>query len=263
MSDPPKKLGSLKDRIAAFENKGPAPVPAAAPVPRPKPAGGVSWKPKAPSPPSSPPAPDNAERKLAGMSAEDAKESIGKGGSLKERMAALQGRGAFGGLPGAAPVAPPKPAVEKPKWKPPPRPIASPPIDDVADVAPEAPHASPPTTAADSQEESKTAEPSGEAEPSPSRAEEAQESQEPDPEEEERQRRAAIAARMARLGGARVGMGPPPIFGKKPEVKKAETPKEEAKEEELRAPEERSEGLSPPATELVTERGTFFLTDSV
>ena len=36
-----------------------------------------------------------------------------------------------------------------------------------------------------------------------------------DPEEEERQRRAAIAARMARLGGARVGMGPP-VFGKKP-----------------------------------------------
>ena len=39
-----------------------------------------------------------------------------------------------------------------------------------------------------------------------------------DPEEEERQRRAAIAARMARLGGTRVGMGPP-IFGLKPEVK--------------------------------------------
>jgi hypothetical protein len=39
-----------------------------------------------------------------------------------------------------------------------------------------------------------------------------------DPDEEERQRRAAIAARMARLGGMKVGMGPP-IFGRKPEIK--------------------------------------------
>ena len=50
---------------------------------------------------------------------------------------------------------------------------------------------------------------------------------EDDPEEEERQRRAAIAARMAKLGGARVGMGPP-VFGRKPDVpKKPEVRKEE------------------------------------
>lgn len=36
---------------------------------------------------------------------------------------------------------------------------------------------------------------------------------EDDAEDEERKRRAAIAARMARLGGARFGMGAPPAFG--------------------------------------------------
>jgi hypothetical protein len=40
-------------------------------------------------------------------------------------------------------------------------------------------------------------------------------------EEEERQRRAAIAARMARIGGARVGMAPP-VFERKKSVPKPE-----------------------------------------
>jgi hypothetical protein len=40
-----------------------------------------------------------------------------------------------------------------------------------------------------------------------------------DPEEEERQRRANIAARMARLGGARLGMAPT-VLGKKPPVRR-------------------------------------------
>jgi myosin tail region-interacting protein MTI1 len=51
-------------------------------------------------------------------------------------------------------------------------------------------------------------------------AAEGEQTAEEDPEEAERQRRAAIAARMARLGGARVGMAPmfggPPPVGKKP-----------------------------------------------
>lgn len=112
MSDPPRpKPGSLRDRIAAFENKGPAQAAPAPPAPRPKPR---EWKPKpvAASPPGSPSAtPDAAvtssatpdephgARKVGGMSASDAKESIGMGGSLKERMAALKGMGAFGGAP--------------------------------------------------------------------------------------------------------------------------------------------------------------------
>ena len=66
---------------------------------------------------------------------------------------------------------------------------------------------------------------------------EAKEEGEPDPEEEERQRRAALAARMARLGGARVGMGPP-IFGRKPDVPPKKIQREEPKvvEEEVPKP---------------------------
>ncbi|KAF9222963.1 hypothetical protein BS17DRAFT_665123, partial [Gyrodon lividus] len=131
MSDqsPPSKPkpGSLRDRIAAFENKaGSTPPGVASSVPRPKPVG-LQWKPKHPSPPTSPDRPQMGERKVAGsggMSASDAMESIGRGGTLKERMAALQGKGAFGAAP---PPMPPKP-MEKPKWKPPP--VVSPPADE-------------------------------------------------------------------------------------------------------------------------------------
>ncbi|THH32406.1 hypothetical protein EUX98_g1752 [Antrodiella citrinella] len=229
MSDPPKKLGSLKDRIAAFENKGTGPAPAPAPVPRPKPASAATWKPKPPTPPDSPRASlDSADRK-AGMSAADAKESITKGGSLKDRMAALQGRGGFGGSP--PPVAP-KPALEKPKWKPPP--VVSPPTDDEdEDEAVAAPVAKPPVVSppvADVEHEHEPAPKASEdteAEaPAPTEEEEGE--KEVDPQEEERQRRAAIAARMARLGGARVGMGAPPIFGKKPDVEGAKPKAEDA-----------------------------------
>jgi hypothetical protein len=226
---PPKpKPGSLRDRIAAFEKPaaaGPAPGP---PAPRPKP-GGLSWKPKVPSPPSSPSgvdAPAPSERKVGGMSASDAKESIGKGGSLKERMAALQNRGGFGAPP---PVAP-KPALEKPKWKPPPV-IA--PVDNDEDDLPRGESSnSPPTHSVHTVEE----EPAKEADDgdSPPKAE-AEEPVENDEEEEERQRRAAIAARMARLGGARVGMAP--VFGKpalkRPELKDESAPITSPKDESV------------------------------
>ena len=144
-------------------------------------------------------------------------------------MAALQGLGVFGGGPAAA--LPPKPA-EKPKWKPPPQVAVVPPVtgdDDEADgaEADNKPAISPlrppsddivavlskhpqqaPTQAQEGQSEA-----DGEAPAAPAAGEEVV-----DPDEEERQRRAAIAARMARLGGTRVGMGPP-IFGRKPEIK--------------------------------------------
>ncbi|KAJ7016876.1 hypothetical protein C8F04DRAFT_1159006, partial [Mycena alexandri] len=205
MSDappPPKKPGSLRDRIAAFEKPSTAGKSAPAPPPlRPKPAGGVSWKPKPPSPPA-----DNAtfaggaeteggavrSGGAGGMSASDAKESIGRGGSLKDRMAALQGRGAFG-----APAVPAAPIVGTgKKWVPPPKPVEEEEVVDKADETPK--------TEGEGEEKEK---PEGEGEAAA------------DPEEEERQRRAAIAARMARLGGARVGMSPP-IFGPKPVMKK-------------------------------------------
>jgi hypothetical protein len=160
------------------------------------------------------------------MSASDAKESITKGGSLKERMAALQGLGAFGG--GSAATPPPKPA-EKPKWKPPPQVAIAPPLtgdDDEGDSA-EAdnkPAVSPVRAPSDDILATLSKHP----QPQPGPAEERHseiEDETPaageevlDPDEEERQRRATIAARMARLGGMRVGMGPP-IFGRKPEIK--------------------------------------------
>lgn len=232
MSDPPPtkpKPGSLRDRIAAFENK-PAVPSGPAPVPRPKPAGGASWKPRALSPPPSPQpgstsasSPHTPEKKIVGgMSASDAKESIGMGGSLKDRMAALQGRGAFGGL-GGAPTAPPKPATEKPKWKPPP--VVSPPSDDEETTYTNDTHVSaksPPVPITEQAHDDISAKPD---EHTPA-TEGEEDGGEANPEEEERQRRAAIAARMARLGGARVGMAPP-IFGKKPSVNREETPKEE------------------------------------
>ncbi|KAJ7028451.1 hypothetical protein C8F04DRAFT_1119416 [Mycena alexandri] len=239
MSDappPPKKPGSLRDRIAAFEKPSTAGKSAPAPPPlRPKPAGGVSWKPKPPSPPA-----DNAtfaggaeteggavrSGGAGGMSASDAKESIGRGGSLKDRMAALQGRGAFG-----APAVPAAPIVGTgKKWVPPPKPVEEEEVvvipergraDDGEDKADETPK-----TEGEGEEKEK---PEGEGEAAA------------DPEEEERQRRAAIAARMARLGGARVGMSPP-IFGPKPVMKKR--PSEDS--QSVKSPPSEGTPASPP-----------------
>ena len=220
-SSPPKpKPGSLRDRIAAFEQK-PVSSPAPPPAPRPKPGNLSQWKPRPPSPHDAQPPTD---RNDTSMSATDAKESITKGGSVKERMAALKGLGAFGG--GSA-AAPPKPS-EKPKWKPPPQVSVAPPVagDDYdegnnAEVD-NKPTISPLKPASDDFVAALSKHP----QPAPTREGQSEVEGEalvageevPDPDEEERQRRAAIAARMARLGGTRVGMGPP-IFGRKPEIK--------------------------------------------
>ena len=224
-SPPPKpKPGSLRDRIAAFEKSATAPTSAgqAPPPPRPKPSGFASWKPKVPSPPSSPSSKtiDHAASpslKASGtMSAYDAKESIkGGGGSLKERMAALQGKGAFGA---PSPPLAPKPAAEKPRWKPPPA-VAAPIDYDNHDGT--------------SDESSK---PIAEEEAtSTALSTEGGIEGTTDPEEEEQQRRAAIAARMARLGGARLGMAPP-VVAKKPPMPirkptREDVPKQEDREE--------------------------------
>lgn len=222
MADPPKKVGSLRDRIAAFEKSSTnAPAPGPPPV-KPKP-GGVSWKPRPVTPPLEDAGSSTSEKKvLSGMSASDAKESIGKAGSLKERMAALQGRGGFGASP--PPIAP-KPAVERPKWKPPPA-VAAPANDEE-----QAEPTKSPIISADSPASVPTSPPAveGSEESGPVQTDEAKPADEEDPEEEERQRRAAIAARMARLGGARVGMGPP-VFGK-PAIRKPSLPKEETSSE--------------------------------
>jgi hypothetical protein len=139
-------------------------------------------------------------------------------------MAALQGRGAFGGLDGGASTPPPKPATQKPKWKPPP--VISAPADDTESGTPgseagETVKSPSPSVRKSSEDDSANTR----IESIPT-AEAVEEAEDQDPEEEERQRRAAIAARMARLGGARVGMAPP-IFGKKPSIKKTDPPKDE------------------------------------
>jgi len=227
MSDQPSppakpKPGSLRDRIAAFEKGGAAaPGSAGPPPPRPKPAGFATWKPKQSSPPSSPSAStaggaDHPSPRSGGMSVSDAKDSIVKGGSLKERMAALQGKGAFGAPPPPAP----KPALEKPKWKPPP--VVAAPVQGDSDDGESQSHPVPsvpaPTAAPQpevpSEEGGEGAAEEGEEQPV-----------EVNPGEEERQRRAAIAARMARLGGTKLGMGPtgrghkPLLPFKKPSLK--------------------------------------------
>jgi hypothetical protein len=189
MSDnpaPPKKVGSLRDRIAAFEkpqasSSGPTPPP-----PRPKPGGlAGQWKPKqlervAPST-------EDSDTDKGGMSAGDAKHSISRVGGLKERMAALQGKGAFG-----APVdsntskAPPLPSEQGKArvWR------------TVVDL--------PPPVAATHDEYSNdaTALPASD---DATTGEIVDGDSEPKAEEDlEREKRAAIAARMAKLGGARV-----------------------------------------------------------
>ena len=140
--------GSLKDRMAAFQQKAAAPAPPP-PVPRGKP-GNWAWKNKAaegaspastaagdaPAASSSPSAAAPISREMpvstpsptrpaaGAMSASDAKESITKsGGSLKERMAALQGAGAFGAPASASP--PPVPSGKPKVWKRP-EPVAAP-----------------------------------------------------------------------------------------------------------------------------------------
>ena len=130
-------------------------------------------------------------------------------------MAALQGKGGFGPA-----TPPPRPATEKPKWKPPPKPVSPPsPSEEKPPVDFETVIRSPPL----------------ETEPTETPAERAAESAEQgdvedeakeDPEEEERQRRAAIAARMQRLGGARIGMAPP-VVAPKPPMRRPSAPKEE------------------------------------
>ena len=263
MSDPPpKKVGSLRDRIAAFENKGAAPAPAPAPIPRPKP-GHVTWQPKAASPPTSPKRAEThtagGEGAGAGMSASDAKESIGKL-SLKERMAALQGQTAFGGPTAGGP--PPRPSGEKPRWKPPPVVQRAAPVGEEDEEDAAKPAVEPKLMGVGS----------GEAR-SPERAEdevkedakegeddEPKDEGEPDPEDEERQRRAALAARMARLGGARVGMGPP-IFGKKPDVppkkiqQEAKPMEEEKPKDEEHVEETVSKKEATPEVSVSSEAG--------
>lgn len=128
----PKKPGSLRDRIAALNAQGagaggpggPPPIPRAkppafkrAPIPTPVASSSSPEQPSAPTLSSSPP--ERVERGAVAnpaFSAEDAKQSIGKGGSLKDRIAALQGMSLdTPGAPGRAPKPWKKKSVEVPE----------------------------------------------------------------------------------------------------------------------------------------------------
>jgi hypothetical protein len=199
---PPKKLGSLRDRIAAFEAQkssdaaaGPKPPAPGGPKP---PVVRREWK---PTPVQAEPAADEKskddkekEQHRAGMSAADAKASIG-GGSLKERMAALKGKGAFGApAPAAAPPLAPKPK----KWE----------IPSALESTSESQAAPDVSSSQDSETKDETTTTADDEEKAA-----------PTEEEEEAGRRRAIAARMARLGGAKIGMAPP-VFAKKPSYRR-------------------------------------------
>ena len=191
MSDnptPPKKVGSLRDRIAAFEkpqasSSGPTPPP-----PRPKPGGlAGQWKPKQLERVAL--SPEDSDTDKGGMSADDARHSISRVGGLKERMAALQGKGAFGApVDSNASKAPPLPSEQGKArvWR------------NVVDLPP------PPAAAATKDEYNIDATPVPDSDDA-AKGENVEADTEPKTEEDlERERRAAIAARMAKLGGARV-----------------------------------------------------------
>ncbi|KIJ45679.1 hypothetical protein M422DRAFT_46717 [Sphaerobolus stellatus SS14] len=190
----------------------------------------MAWKPAPPSPKESVVASGDEEKKSVsggGMSATDAKESIKTGGgSLRERMAALQGRGAFGApSPSPPPVPGPKPIKRAPL-------VVSPPAEEPDEAAKE-----PQPDHAHLEDVEVEKEPSQDAETAETKEEVPEED---DEEAKERERRAAIAARMAKLGGARVGMNPP-MFAPKPPAKPK--PKPAPKADDAEAPEA---STSPP-----------------
>lgn len=255
----PSKM-SLKDRLAFF-NK--AQTKAAPPPIKPKPAaGGLTWSqrqklrqeqeakereesgsasevpaaavptpataetpaPAAPAPtPSAKADDDNA--KSSGLSAADAANSIGQGGSLKERMAALRAGGAFG-APQEKPVAPPKPSGKI--WSRPAAPEKEPEEEGEGDETVERKAKSPMSERGDGPDAA------GEQEEGQEGGDTEEEESE---EQKEKARRAAIAARMAKIG-ARGPMGmaapaPPPKPTRKPTAQSIASPSEERSEPAL------------------------------
>jgi myosin tail region-interacting protein MTI1 len=161
-------------------------------------------------------------------------ESIGKAGGLKERMAALQGKGAFGAPPPPAP----KPATERPLRKPT---VMLPPSEGQSNsevpssvMLPIAPVGlrDPPVDLIVGEQPT---------------VEEDDNVVDDEQGESERQRRVAIAARMARLGGTRVGMAP--VFGKKPTVHE-----EAPLQEEISVTRPHEDESSSPADDSVVDQ---------
>ncbi|KIJ49490.1 hypothetical protein M422DRAFT_65985 [Sphaerobolus stellatus SS14] len=239
-SSPSKpKPGSLRDRIAAFEKSAAA---ASSTTPSPNPIrpkhGNISWKPQPTSP--NPDSPEPAKRHVtSSMSADDAKESVKTGGSLKERMAALQGKGGPGVSP--PPLAPgPKPLKREPL-------VVPRPVDDIESPKEDHEVKSEELRSPDEKHEKET------VEEIKQEKEEGGEGEQ-DEEAKERERRAALAARMARLGGARIGFAPP-VFGKKPDSKPKSPVSEEAPPKSISSSAAEDQSPSPSASISTTSPG--------
>ncbi|WVQ65693.1 uncharacterized protein L199_003871 [Kwoniella botswanensis] len=255
-ADSPPRPQSMKDRLAFFAAAQDKPAP---PPIKPKPlggTGGLTWSQRQklrqeqeakereanpqsqpqsdpqPTPASSQPETTSStsteekkkEEEGKGMSAADALSSITKGGSLKERMAALQGHGAFG--PSSENKPTPPPVSSGKVWKRPPAPPA-PETEAEEDAEAEG------SSSTDKQENAKSppavegGEPLAEAEGQGVPGEEGEE----DEEEKEKARRAAIAARMAKLGArGPMGMMPPAKPTRKPTKEDTASPAEEKAE---------------------------------
>ncbi|ORY77260.1 hypothetical protein BCR35DRAFT_305565 [Leucosporidium creatinivorum] len=317
----PKKPGSLRDRIAALNAQGagaggpgPPPLPRAkppafkrAPIPTPVASSSSPEQPSVAVLSSSPP--ERSERGAVAnpaFSAEDAKQSIGKGGSLKDRIAALQGMSLdTPGAPGRAPKpwkkksvevpteepvaegeaasasteteqsatkvaaqeedsegqvkdAPPaetettaqSPGAEVPQFSP-----ASPPSHS---PAPDAhPFVAPPAKDDDDEESPAIGKSSTDNATSPAPVEATAE-EDGQPVDEEVEKRKAIAARMADLGGQRVGMAMPALPKRAgPPRRRAPTAAspsaEEAPSPIVAAAEDSAKEVSSPTNALKTE----------
>lgn len=242
---PAAKPSGLRDRIAMFNKptSGAGAGGGAPPAPRPKPP--LARKPMpAPAPPvasslpettSEAPASQAEKFGSAGMSAADAEESVRAGGSLKDRIRLLQQQqqqAAQQAAQDAAGAGAGEPAAPKPKreWKRP----APPPTEEGA-ASPPVPMGmrlptSPPTSTKSStiplapgdedltpQSESAMPPPADQAglptsgETAEAAGAEGEAPRELTEEEEEAARRKRLAERMAKLGGARMGFGMPPM----------------------------------------------------
>jgi hypothetical protein len=186
----------------------------------------------APTPAST--SPKAEKREAAGLSAADAQTSIGKGGSLKERMAALQGAGAFGQGEEQAKPTPPAPSGKV--WK---RPAA------------------PEPTSEDEVDEEGAAIKSPTGEEGDALAEAGEQFEEKTEEEEERARKAAIAARMAKLGNrGPMAMAIPPKPARKPTRESIASPTSETKPDDLSTPIEELKIAEPSSPTAATSPPT-------
>lgn len=183
-----------KEKEAEGSSPAPAPTPSAAAT-----AGPTT----APAPPTQGgPEPEKKEAAGAGLSAADAQSSISKGGSLRERMAALQGAGAFGS-PAEKNSAPPAPTGKV--WHRPsaPEPIPGEEGDEAGDDVEQAIKARTPVAEEGDALAAAGGESAGDDEDTEG--------------EKEKAKRAVIAARMAKLGGrGPIGIVAPPKPAKKP-----------------------------------------------